>query len=119
MNNILVVDDEADICLLLTGHLKKMGFNATYCLTIREAIGRVESDTYDLIFVDLNLTDGSGYDLINNLKKNENPAKIVVISAYDSERQRAIRSGANMFVPKPFTKVSIQSVLKELNLLEN
>ena len=117
MNNILVVDDEADICALLTEHLRKLGFKASYCLTIREARERIASGPYDVIFIDLNLTDGSGYELINALRAGSNPVKIVVISAYDGERQRAMQSGANMFVPKPFTKGNIQDVLARLSFI--
>ena len=119
MNNILIVDDEADICALLTEHLRKLGFKASSCLTIRDARECITSSPYDVIFIDLNLADGSGYELISLLKAVSNPVKIVVISAYDSERQRAMQSGASMFVPKPFTKGTIQDVLKSLSFISS
>ena len=119
MGNVLVVDDEIDICSLLTQQLKKLGFQASYCLTIQDAIQNLSATSYDLIFVDLNLTDGSGYDLISSLRKTDGQAKVVVISAYDSERYKVLDSGANLFVAKPFTKNSIQDALKKLNFLKN
>jgi DNA-binding response OmpR family regulator len=119
MVNVLVVDDEVDICSLLTQQLKKLGFQTSYCLTIRDAIQNLSATSYDLIFVDLNLTDGSGYDLISSLRKIDKQAKVIVISAYDSERYKVLDSGANLFVPKPFTKNSIQDALKKLKLLKN
>lgn len=119
MGNVLVVDDEIDICSLLTQQLKKLGFETSYSLTIQDAIQNLSTTSYDLIFVDLNLTDGSGYDLISSLRKIDKQTKVVVISAYDSERYKVLDSGANLFVPKPFTKNSIQDALKKLKFLKN
>jgi CheY-like chemotaxis protein len=119
MGKILIVDDEVDICAILTQQLQKLGFHTTYCLTIQDALSRVSQSDYDLIFVDLNLTDGSGYDLISTIQKHDRPVKIVVISAYDSERQKALQSGADLFVPKPFSRKAIEVALQRLNFLNS
>jgi len=119
MGKVLVVDDEIDICSLLTQQLKKLGFQTSYCLTVHDAIKNISATSYDLIFVDLNLTDGSGYDLISSLRKNDQDVKVIVISAYDSERYKVLESGANLFVPKPFSKHAIQDALRKLNFLNN
>ena len=117
MNKILVVDDEIEICLLVTRYLKKMGFDASYALSISDEVSKVSRISYDLIFVDLNLADGSGYDLINSLQASNVSAKIIIISAYDSERQKAMQKGAALFMAKPFTKKSISESLEKLNFL--
>lgn len=117
MNKILVVDDEIEICLLVTRYLKKMGFDASYALSISDAVSKVSRVSYDLIFVDLNLADGSGYDLIHSLQESNVSAKIIIISAYDSERQKALQKGAALFMAKPFTKKSISESLEKLNFL--
>ena len=119
MGRVLVVDDEIDICSLLTQQLQKLGFQTAYSLTIRDAILNLRATSYDIIFVDLNLTDGSGYDLISSLRSMDTRAKVIVISAYDSERHKVLESGANFFVAKPFTKNSIKDALKKLNFLNN
>jgi DNA-binding response OmpR family regulator len=115
MGKVLVVDDEIDICTLLAMHLEQQGMEVSYSHTIREAKDRLGMNTYDLIFVDLNLTDGSGYDLISSLDERNKKARVVVISAYDSERQKAIQAGATLFVPKPFSRKSITEALQKLN----
>jgi DNA-binding response OmpR family regulator len=117
MNKILVVDDEIEICLLVTRYLKKMGFDATYAQSISEALAKTSTQSYDLLFIDLNLTDGSGYDLIHILQESNISAKIITISAYDSERQKALQKGATLFMAKPFTKKSISESLEKLNFL--
>ena len=117
MNKILVVDDEIEICLLVTRYLKKMGFDASYALSISVALAKISIVSYDLLFVDLNLADGSGYDLISTLQESNVSSKIIIISAYDSERQKALQKGAALFMAKPFTKKSISESLQKLNFL--
>jgi DNA-binding response OmpR family regulator len=115
MGRALVVDDEIDICVLLSGQLKKLGFEASYSLTIKDANRKVSTTSFDVIFVDLNLTDGSGYDLIDSVRAITKSTKIIVISAYEGERQKVIEVGASFYIPKPFTKKSIQDALLKLN----
>lgn len=116
MGSILVVDDEVDICLLVTQYLTKLGYKASFSLTMAGALTKIANTSYDLLFVDLNLTDGSGYDLMKALQDSNSPSKVIVISAQDSERQRALQKGANIFLSKPFTKKSIEDSLRKLNL---
>lgn len=114
MAKVLVVDDEVDICTLLKRQLEKRGMEVSYCLTIGSAREDLASNEYDFIFVDLNLTDGSGYDLITTLAQAGRKESIIVISAYDSERQKALQAGARSFVAKPFTNKSIEEALHHL-----
>ena len=116
MGKILVVDDEVDICLLVTQYLTKLGYEASFSLTMTGALAKIASTSYDLLFVDLNLTDGSGYELMKVLQDSKSSSKVIVISAQDSERQRALQRGASIFLSKPFTKRSIEDSLLKLNL---
>jgi DNA-binding response OmpR family regulator len=111
------VDDEIEICLLVTRYLKKMGFDAAYALSISDALNKISMVSFDLLFVDLNLADGSGYDLIHALQESNVSSKIIIISAYDSERQKALQKGATLFMAKPFTRKSIVDSLEKLNFL--
>lgn len=117
MSRVLVVDDEVEICLLVTQYFKKLGYEASFCLSIAEAAEKIAVSAYDLLFVDLNLRDGSGYDLIKALHQSQSSTKIIVISAYDSERQKALQRGASFFLAKPFTKKSIDDSLQKINFL--
>jgi two-component system OmpR family response regulator len=83
MKKALVVDDELDICRLLTLHLKTLGLDAEYVSTIGEAKAKISPAAYDVIFVDLNLPDGSGFDLLESLNTINSTSRMVVISAYD------------------------------------
>ena len=119
MDKALIVDDEIDICMLLAAQLQKLGFHPSFCLSIKEANEKLSMTTYDIVFVDLNLPDGSGYDLIYSLRTIDKTVKIVVISAYEAERQKVMEAGASLYIPKPFTGNSIRAALKELNFTGN
>ena len=115
MNKVLVVDDEIDICLLVTKQLQSLGFDASYALSIKDALNKAHVNQYNLFFIDLNLTDGSGYDLLQSLQDLKVDSKIIIISAYDGEEKKAIQKGASLFLAKPFTKLSISESLQKLN----
>lgn len=119
MDRTLVVDDELDICLMVTKHLQKMQFETDYALTVKEARRKVDKSIYDFIFLDLNLTDGSGFDLIQYMKGLNLNSKIIVISAHDNESSKALAMGAHLFVNKPFTMKTINDALRTLNFLPN
>jgi DNA-binding response OmpR family regulator len=69
------------------------------------------------LFIDIDLVDGSGFDVISYLRKRESKAKIIVISAYHNELSKAMEMGADAFVAKPFSVKNINGALKTLNLL--
>lgn len=115
---ILVVDDEVEICLLLSGMLKKLSFDAGYAHSVSEGLRKLSDKVYDVVFLDLNLPDGLGFHLIPEVKKSNPGAKVIIISAYDGnvERQKAKVEGADFFIPKPFNKKMIVNALEELEI---
>ena len=117
MGNVLVVDDERDICTLVTRQLKSIGIDAEYALTIKEALKKTAFAPFDLYIIDLNLTDGSGFTLMQKIKEMQAQSKIIIISAYDSESKKAISSGADLFVPKPLSKRVIDEALHAVNFV--
>ena len=119
MDRTLVVDDELDICLMVTKHLQKMQFETDYALTVKDARFKVGKSIYDFIFLDLNLSDGSGFDVIKYMKELNLSSKIIVISAHDNESAKALSMGAHLFVSKPFTMRTINDALRTLNFLPN
>lgn len=117
--HVLVVDDEEEICLLLSGMLKKTGLEVSCAYDIKSAREVIKSNYFDTVFVDLKLPDGTGYDLFNSIKDISDHVKIIVISAFDSERDYSLKEGADYFISKPFTKVDILEALETLKIKVN
>ena len=115
MEKVLVVDDEIDICVLLSRHLQKHGAKAEYALNLSDAIDMAYNGHYNLYIIDLNLAGRSGYELVEKLKEMDRTAKIIMISAHDSEAENAIQKGADYFIAKPLSKKAINHALEQIH----
>ena len=115
---ILIIDDETDICLLLSGLLRRLGYQPTCAHFIEEGRQCLISQQFDAIFLDLNLPDGLGFDLLPAIKEEQGKAKIIMISAFDgqAERRRATDQGADYFIGKPFTRRSVEMALQTIQV---
>ena len=117
IKNILVIDDEQDMCSLLHDALSRKKFNVAIANTMGDAIGCIRRKMPDLIFLDLRLPDGNGIKFLSKIKKI-NPNTIVnIISAYGSEesREEARKKGAYSFIDKPFTEREILRSIREIS----
>ncbi|MGD1842118.1 MAG: response regulator [Thermonemataceae bacterium] len=114
IKKVLIVDDEQEICLLLSNILKSNGLKTYTANSLSEANELLKDEPFDLAFLDLNLPDGVGFQLIPVLKAHNKDIKCVIISAYNgiSEKQRAKQEGADFFIGKPFNKNSILETVK-------
>ncbi len=111
MKKALIIDDEVDLCMLLSMQLKSLGIPNEYVNTIEEGKEKFRTADFEIIFLDLNLRDGSGFDMLNYMKDFPKIQKVIVISAYDNERRKVLESGADYFLPKPFTKKKVAQIL--------
>ena len=112
----LIVDDEADICYLLDGILKKKSLRSTYVNTLSEAQRMLKKEAPSILFLDNHLPDGLGVDFIDYVKKNHPFTRIVVVTAIDSssDRLKAYEKGADYFIAKPFNRDVIYKVVDRL-----
>jgi len=111
---VLIVDDETDICLLLSGLLKRMGYNTTCAHFLEEGRQRLDQQSFDAVFLDLSLPDGVGFELLSHIRMSGNETKVVMISAFDglAERKRATQEGADYFIGKTFNRKIIEQALQ-------
>ncbi|MBL7870463.1 MAG: response regulator [Cyclobacteriaceae bacterium] len=112
MIKALIVEDEVDLCQLLSLQLRVMGVSNEYVNTVKEAKRKIQDNRYELMFLDLNLTDGSGFEVLSMLNDSGNNLRVVVVSAYDVERKKALDLGADFFIAKPFTKKAIEHIVQ-------
>ena len=114
--NALIIDDETDICYLLTAILRNANIDATYVNTLAEAKNTLTTQVPEIIFLDNHLPDGMGVDFIGYIKKNNPECMVVMITAYDTQTDRlaASEAGADDFIGKPFTRQSIYGAVDKL-----
>jgi DNA-binding response OmpR family regulator len=114
MKKALIIDDEVDLCKLLSLQLKSLGIDSEYVNTIQDAKDKFNGNQYEIIFLDLNLTDGSGFDMLTFMSDYPKRQKVIVISAYDNERNKVLECGADFFLPKPFSKKKVAQIIDSI-----
>src|SRR3989338_8024257 len=116
VKNILIIDDEKDLCQLLGDTLSSRGYNVESANTKREAMSSFKSRSPDLVFLDLKLPDGDGLKLLSCIKKINPSTTVNIISAYGTEevRDEARKLGVFGFIDKPFTEEDIlRSIIED------
>ena len=105
----LIVDDEIDVCYLLSTILKNKNLQANYVNSITEAKRVLMEESPSIIFLDNHLPDGFGINFIEEIKKLRPRAKIVMITAHDTpyDKDKAYLEGVDQFIGKPFTRDTI------------
>ena len=104
MIDILLVEDDKEICFILTELLKRNHYNVSAYHNGIEAIEALSSKKYDLMLLDLMLPDLPGEKILFHLKKHNNSIPVIVISAKNQPEIRInlLRSGADDYITKPF-----------------
>jgi len=115
IKNVLIVDDEEDLCWLLTNALQSKGYNVSSANGIIEGMASLNKDAPDLILLDLKLPDGDGMDMLPEIKAAAPQTVVVIISAYGSEEKRAEAEdkGVHDFIDKPFTEERVLEVIAQ------
>ena len=113
---VLIIDDEKDICFLLGSLLKTRDIQSNYVNTLKDAANILESTDPEIIFLDNHLPDGLGVNFIGFIKRFHPLTKIIMITAHDTvaDEQRAFKEGVDYFIGKPFSKESINKVMENL-----
>lgn len=103
----LIVDDETDICYLLSNILKQKNIQTVFAGSVAEADRMLQSPNFFYyVFLDNHLPDGLGINQIKRWKEKFPLIHLIMITAHDSyeERKRASNDGADDFISKPFSK---------------
>jgi len=114
IKNILIIDDEGDLCWLLSNTLQKKGYTVSTANTISDGTALLK-EAPDLLFLDLKLPDGDGMDLLPRIREMTPQTLVVIISAYGSEEKRgeAKEEGVYSFLDKPFTEEKILEAIEQ------
>ena len=110
-HSILIVDDEEELCLVLSYALRKIGFQVDYSLSIEDGKKKLNKLSPDVVLLDINLPDGSGLYMIPKIKELQ--SSFLVISAYEDKKSQVLAAGAADFIKKPFDIHTITMSIRE------
>ena len=100
---ILLVEDEAVFANAVKKHLQRKGYNVNLALDLETARHYYKKNIPDLILLDMRLPDGSGLDLLSEIKSKNIAIEILVMSAYGEleDAVSAMKLGASDYLKKP------------------
>jgi DNA-binding response OmpR family regulator len=115
LRTILLVEDDRTILMGLAYSLQQEGYSVLQCVTAEEARAAIAQGQFDLALLDINLPDGSGYDLCRLIRKSS-VAPVVFLTAYDDEVNAVmgLDMGADDYITKPFRVHELMSRLRSI-----
>jgi len=115
MRHALVVDDEADAAEMMAALIAQERFSVAVAGSLAEARRQIALRTPDVVLLDIKLPDGSGIELIEELRACSN-SEVVLITGSGSVQTsvQALRLGASDYLTKPLSAAQLSSVLARL-----
>ncbi len=109
MKKILLVEDDVLLNRTLSYHLALEGYGISSAMSCREAERLLEAEDFALALLDVNLPDGSGYELCRLIKPAKAETLVVFLTANDreSDQLRGYELGAVDYITKPFSTAAL------------
>ncbi len=102
--NILVVDDNKDMCWLVSNLLKEEGYSVDGADSGKAALEKIRQSAPDVVLLDLRMPKMNGWETLENIKNFGAPISVIIMTSYGDVKSavRAMKMGAYDFLKKPF-----------------
>ena len=107
MIRVLIVEDEKPISNLIRLSLTKEGFHCTCVYDGAAAADLLETNTYDLILLDVMLPEVDGFELMEYIRPLEIPVIFLTAKASVPDRVKGLKLGAEDYIVKPFDTIEL------------
>ena len=113
---VLIIEDEKDLAESVCSFLKENDIICDLALNFEKADLLINLYSYDCVVVDITLPDGSGLDVIKNLKKMNARSGVIIISAKNAldDKVNGLTIGADDYLSKPFHLAELNARIKAL-----
>ena len=115
--NLFLLEDDSAISLGISYSLTNEGYSVTAASSVKQGLEIIKNNSFSLYILDLNMPDGSGYEVCKEIKK-QGDLPVIFLTAYDDEINvvTGFELGADDYITKPFRlkelSVRIKSVLR-------
>ena len=115
----LIVDDFSTMRRIVRGLLKEIGYNnAEEAEDGAVALNMLRNAKFDFVVSDINMPNMNGFELLNEIKKDESlkhlPVLMVTAEARKEDIVRAAQDGAAGYIVKPFTKATLEEKVQKI-----
>jgi len=115
MNKVLIIDDDEELCDLVSEYLTVEGFETTAVHDGETGLSRALSGEYDLAVLDVMLPKINGFDVLRNLREQSGlPVLMLTARGDDMERIVGLEIGADDYLPKPFNPRELVARLRAI-----
>ena len=122
---ILIVDDNADIRVILDDMIKDAGFKTRLAANYNQALSEIDKKIPDVAIIDVKLDkgDNDGIELLNHLKQKNKDVPVIIISGHANIEMaiESLKSGAFEFIQKPFDRERLMNfvnrAVEKINLI--
>ena len=114
---VLLLEDERDLAFLLERNLRQAGCEVSCCASLSEARAALrEGPPRDLLLLDVNLPDGSGFELLRELRAGGTwtPALFLTARSEEADRLTGFAVGGDDYVVKPFSMAELLARLSAI-----
>ena len=122
--SLILVDDDRHVLDSMAGWLREQGYRVDVAAGCREALGKIDKSTYDLVLADIRLPDGDGFDILAHCHENHPNSTVILLTGYGTVEMAigAIRAGAFDMLTKPLIdeelEVAIDRALSQRKVIE-
>jgi len=115
MNKILIIDDDEELCELVSEYLTVEGFTIESVNDGESGLEKVLNGDFDIVILDVMLPKMNGFDVLRNLRK-ESKLPVIMLTARgdDMERIVGLEIGADDYLPKPFNPRELAARLRAI-----
>ncbi|MBX3292358.1 MAG: response regulator [Acidobacteria bacterium] len=124
MDKVLIIDDDEELCELVSEYLGVEGFEIDSVNDGAAGLERALSGDYDMAILDVMLPKMNGFDVLRNLRERSKlPVIMLTARGDDMERIVGLEIGADDYLPKPFNPrelaARLRAVLRRTTVTEN
>jgi two-component system response regulator CpxR len=121
MGKVLIIDDDEELCELVSEYLAVEGFDVEVVNDGASGLEAARSGKYDLAILDVMLPKMNGFEVLKNLRTSSVlPVLMLTARGEDMERIVGLESGADDYLPKPFNPrelvARLRAILRRANI---
>src|ERR1700759_3885562 len=105
MEPILLIDDDVELCVMLSDYLGRHGYEVTTAHDGKAGLARALGGSYVIMLLDVMLPGLDGFEVLRRLRAAASPMSVLLLTARgdDVDRIVGLEIGAGDYLPKPFT----------------
>ena len=102
MTKLLLLEDDTMIASGLVYALTNEGYEVVHCQNVQSALEQIKTQSFQLAILDMQLPDGTGFDVSEKLKNTDTPIIFLTIVVEEAKIVKAFDKGADDYIVKPF-----------------